>query len=114
MNKLFTVMLAAAGGFVAGILLAPKSGKETREDLMDKRDEYKAKAKEGFSTIKDGASSIKDEVVAGGSAVKNIAEDVRGDVETAAKKAYKELNKRGEHIKDNARETAESVKRTAR
>ena len=33
MSKLIKLAVAAVGGFVAGILLAPKSGKETRADL---------------------------------------------------------------------------------
>ena len=45
MSKLIKLVLAAAGGFVAGVLLAPKSGKETREDLKAKAEEAKKKAK---------------------------------------------------------------------
>ena len=37
MKKLLTVVGAAAAGFVAGILTAPKSGKETRKDLKKKK-----------------------------------------------------------------------------
>jgi gas vesicle protein len=32
MSKGLNVLVAAIGGFVAGVLMAPKSGKETRED----------------------------------------------------------------------------------
>ncbi len=45
----FTGLLV--GGLVGaalGILLAPKSGKETREELARKADELVAKAKEGY------------------------------------------------------------------
>ena len=44
MSKLVKLAVAAVGGFVAGILLAPKSGKETREELKLKADEAKKKA----------------------------------------------------------------------
>jgi gas vesicle protein len=33
MSKVVKIAAAAAVGFVAGILLAPKSGKETRADI---------------------------------------------------------------------------------
>jgi gas vesicle protein len=36
MSKVIKVAVAAAAGFVAGILFAPKSGKEIREDLKHK------------------------------------------------------------------------------
>lgn len=36
MKKALTVLGAAAAGFAAGILTAPKSGKETRADIKKK------------------------------------------------------------------------------
>ena len=67
MNKLGKVVLATVVGFVAGVLVAPKSGKETREDLKRKATEAKDKAdvkkaqltqaaKEGAESVKVGAS----------------------------------------------------------
>lgn len=48
MNSTSKILLVALGGIVlgatAGILLAPKSGKETRKDLMDKINELKNKS----------------------------------------------------------------------
>jgi len=44
MSKAAKVAIAAAAGFVAGILLAPKSGKETRKDLKDKAMDVKTTA----------------------------------------------------------------------
>ena len=44
MSKLFKLAVAAVGGFVAGILLAPKSGKETRDELKAKAEEAKKNA----------------------------------------------------------------------
>jgi len=43
-----TFLLAGglAAGFAAGILLAPKSGKETREDLASKIDELQKQVKD--------------------------------------------------------------------
>ncbi|TET48242.1 MAG: YtxH domain-containing protein [Actinomycetota bacterium] len=36
---IITLTVGLAIGFVAGILLAPKSGKETRKDLIEKGEE---------------------------------------------------------------------------
>ena len=96
MGKIDTVILAAIGGFVAGVLLAPKSGKETREDLMNKKNEYQEKANDSIATIKRGAASIKDDLVSSGEEVKDIAKDVSG------------------RVRREAEDTAETVKRNAR
>jgi len=85
MAKTLEVLLAAAGGFIAGVLLAPKSGKETRQDLYEKKNEYKAKANESIDTIKKGASSIKNELKSSGDHIKNIAEDTTESVKRTAR-----------------------------
>ncbi|MES2630804.1 MAG: YtxH domain-containing protein [Patescibacteria group bacterium] len=89
MRNVVTILAAAAGGFVLGVLLAPKSGSETRKDLLDKKDEYQEKAIESMQTIKKGAASIKDELVSGGTAIKGIAEDVGGDIAETANSVKK-------------------------
>ena len=63
MKKLLVVVGAAAAGFVAGILMAPKSGKETREDIKAKTAVLKGKAdkqvKQARAAVKDGVESAK-------------------------------------------------------
>ena len=49
---LITLTLGLAVGFVAGILLAPKSGDETRKELIEKGEEFVVKTKEGFEVAK--------------------------------------------------------------
>jgi len=44
MTKLTTVVVAAAAGFVAGILVAPKSGEDTRQEMKAKAVEAKRRA----------------------------------------------------------------------
>ena len=44
MSKLIKVVFATVAGFAAGILMAPKSGKETRADLKKKAEEAKQTA----------------------------------------------------------------------
>lgn len=45
---LFALLLGAASGFVAGLLLAPKSGKETREDIKEYAGEFGEKAGKAY------------------------------------------------------------------
>lgn len=62
-------LIAGAAGYLAGILTAPKSGKETRQDIKDnasqmrqdvlnKASELRAEADEAVSKAKDKASEI--------------------------------------------------------
>lgn len=61
------VLTAAAAGFAAGILTAPKSGKETRADLKLKAGKLKAsatkKAKSVASKTGDIVENVKDEAI---------------------------------------------------
>ncbi len=56
---LITLTLGLAVGFVAGILLAPKSGKETRKELIEKGEEFAEKTKEGFEVAKVKLAEVK-------------------------------------------------------
>lgn len=114
MGKALAVVLAAAGGFVAGILLAPKSGKETRQDIADKKDEYVDKAKAGFKEAQKGAGEIKDEIVTGAGEVKYIARDVAERVGEAAKHVRDEVEHTAHSVKKSAEATAKDVKKSAR
>ncbi len=63
MKKLLVVVGAAVAGFTAGILMAPKSGKETRQDIKDKTSSMKSKAdkqvKQAKTAAKEGLESVK-------------------------------------------------------
>ena len=89
MKKVLTVLGAAVAGFTAGVLTAPKSGKETRKDLKKKANELKkdadkcaAKAK---TVAKDTAASLKSGAQKVGKATTEAAHDVKGDVEKSLK-----------------------------
>jgi gas vesicle protein len=45
-------------GVVLGILFAPKSGKETREDIIRKTDEFLEQAKEGYENAVEKGKAI--------------------------------------------------------
>jgi gas vesicle protein len=49
MKKVLAIIGAIAAGFTAGILTAPKSGKETRKDLKDKAVKLKASTARGVT-----------------------------------------------------------------
>jgi gas vesicle protein len=48
-------LIGAAAGLVAGVLTAPKSGKETREDIKNKAEELKQKAVKAADDTKNAA-----------------------------------------------------------
>ena len=111
MGKIDNVVLIAIGSFIAGILLAPKSGKETRQDLMDKTDELKGKAKESLRDIKKGASFVKDEIDEGFESFKDIAKDAGDDAKRTANRLKDETAERAEAVKAKAQQSADEVKR---
>ena len=85
-KKLVTTgIIAAVTGFAAGILLAPKSGKETRADIKKKADKMKVeadkKAKQAKAAAKDSLASMKSGAQKVGDAAVETARDVKGNVE---------------------------------
>jgi gas vesicle protein len=64
-------------GLAAGILTAPKSGKETRADLKMKAEDMKNKATDVMDDVKDTATKT-------ASDIKNKATDVASDVKDNA------------------------------
>ncbi len=54
------LLVGAAVGGVTGMLLAPKAGKETREDIMEKANEVQEKTKAMFEETKERAGDMYD------------------------------------------------------
>ena len=67
-------------GAVIGILYAPKSGKETREDIARKADEVLAKAKEEYNLAVEKSKKVYDATVA---RLKALEETAKEKVEEA-------------------------------
>lgn len=90
MKKLLAVIGAAAAGFAAGILTAPKSGEETRADLRKKADELKVnadkKAKEAQKVAEDGVEAVKSVAKKVGDVATATARDAKDNVEKQFKK----------------------------
>ncbi len=95
-KSLGVVVLAAVGGVIAGLLLAPKSGKDTRQDIAEKANEFKDKAARGVDEFKGSAASIKQEVAEGAQSIK------------------REVTHRSDAIKDESEKGAENVRRATR
>ena len=114
MGKALTIAAVAVGAFVAGILLAPKSGKETRQDLMDKAKDYKGKASAGMEEVKKGAAVVKDELVDSAGNMKDIAKDAAGGVKRTARRASEEVSNRAKIIQGEVQQTAADTRRAAK
>jgi gas vesicle protein len=78
-------LFGAVVGVAAGILTAPKSGKETRADLRTKADELKGQATEKAHEVKSKATEAAEDV-------KTKAEELKGRTERAVEGAKQGFN----------------------
>ena len=85
-------------GGIAGILFAPKSGKETQADI-------KRKIKETVYDIQKRLEKMTDEVSGRVDTLKEVAKDLRGE----AKEESQELVKRAEVLKQDLRISATNL-----
>lgn len=79
-------VIGAAIGAVAAFLTAPKSGKETREDLKKKVNNIKSETEKTAREVKKQAASVKKDV-------EGKADDLRQRTENAVKGAKEGFNK---------------------
>lgn len=90
-------LLGAAVGVAAGILTAPKSGKETRADLKAKADEAKKKADKAIADAKVKGQKVYNDMRAKADTAVGGAQDTMNDytdrVKRAAVSAKKELDR---------------------
>jgi len=59
-----TTAVAAAAGYVVGVLTAPKSGKESRDDIKLAVDHGKAEAEKQLQHVQDELKKVLDQVTA--------------------------------------------------
>lgn len=122
MSKAFLKVIAvAAAGFAAGILLAPKSGEETRNDIKNKARDAKKYAEtkvdlakeigtEGLDTVKVSAKHAGDEAI-------DFAKSTKASAKVVAHEASKlstEAKARTKRIVSDAKRTAKQVKKDAK
>jgi gas vesicle protein len=78
--------VAGAVGYVAGILTAPKSGKETRKDVKNAAIKAKTKAEKELKKLHSELSHLLDKAKRNALSAKNLADkDFNRAVEAAAK-----------------------------
>ena len=82
-DSLLTFMAGAAAGFIAGILLAPASGKETRKKIKDQAVKTSEAAKESYEKIAKEAEKsmkvVKEKTTEGLGAIKEFIEKKKGE-----------------------------------
>jgi gas vesicle protein len=90
--------VAAGAGYVAGILTAPKSGKQTRKDIKDRADKSRADAEKELKKLHtDLDKVIKDAKSAGGKAG------------SRAQKEFNDITTRAKDAKEKAREVLSAI-----
>jgi gas vesicle protein len=80
-SSLLTFVAGAATGFIAGILFAPASGKETRKKIKDQAAKTGEAAKEGYEKIakeaEKGIRMVKEKTGEGVDAIRDFIEKKR-------------------------------------
>jgi gas vesicle protein len=100
---MITLTLGLAVGFLAGILLAPKSGKDTRKDLIEKGEEFAEKTKEGFEVAKVKLAEVK-----------GMGEDFLEKSKDAFEKTTKTVSKKAGKTKEKVGKIINKGKATAK
>jgi gas vesicle protein len=90
----FKILLAGAVGFAAGMLLAPRSGNETREQLRAQAEEAKLRVRNAGQELKRQTSEKSDQVRSAASSVAQRAQTVKNV-------AVNESEQAKEDVKDN-------------
>ena len=86
-------LFGAVAGFVTGILVAPKSGKETRQD------------------IKEAAGKAKDTAVEKAGEAKEFAEEKTKEMTAKAKQVSKDVSDKAVELKDRTEQAVEGAKK---
>lgn len=119
MGKGMNVIIAAAAGFIGGILLAPKSGEETRKDLMNKANDAKRdaarKTEQAKGAMHDGMDTLRSSAKDAGNELSGLANSAKASAGRMADEAKNlsseaktraarvaEKNQRGDELVDTA------------
>ncbi len=93
------ILIGAVAGVIAGLLTAPKSGKETREDLKNKAKEVKGVAERKLKTAYSELGSLSEEA-------KKQAKNLKGKAEAE----WSELAKKADELKVKVKAAITSIK----
>ena len=98
-DVLISFAIGAAAGFIAGVLLAPSSGKETRQKLQKQIGKTGEKAKEGFEKIAEEAEKgirvVKEKTQEGVDAIKDFIDRKKEEFFKKAPESFPEEEKKG-------------------
>jgi gas vesicle protein len=86
-NLAIGTLVAAAAGYVAGVLTAPKSGKETRQDIKDKVEATRSEGEKQLKRLHTELAELLDQAKAKGNTAKGKAKDEYADLSDKAIKA---------------------------
>jgi gas vesicle protein len=93
------LLIGAVAGFVAGILLAPASGKETRKKIKEEVDKTSDKAKENFEKVakeaEKGIRVVKEKTQEGIDAIKDFIDKKKEEYLKRAPETFPEEEKKG-------------------
>ena len=116
MSKAIKIALAAAAGFAAGILLAPKSGEQTRNDIKHKALRVKkyatGRADEAREVALDMQDDLKESATLAGEEARGFARSAQTSVEKVGRNVSEESEKLTEEAKIRAARVGASAKRT--
>lgn len=93
------VLIGAAAGVITGLLTAPKSGKETRQDIKDKATEWRGAAERKLKDAHKELGKLSGEAKAKAKGLQGKAKD---EMESYAKKA--------DELKDRVKNAITSIK----
>jgi gas vesicle protein len=97
-NLALGTVLVALAGYVAGILTAPKSGKETRKDIQKKAAQAKSEAEKKLKALH---SELNDLISSG--------KKKAGDAKATAKSELSDALQKAQIAKDKAREMLSAI-----
>lgn len=96
-------------GAVLGLLFAPRSGKETREMISDKAQDYWG---EGMELYESGRAKVSDIYQSGSAVVSEKGEELRAKIDDARERLKEQVEKTSSAAKEKVAEVIPSIKDT--
>lgn len=112
---LFSFLIGGVFGAIGGLLLAPRSGKETREMLKTRADEFMEQGRETYSAQRDRLQVIageKTEELKG--RIEDAKERLKTGIDTAAGVARERVERMAKRAEESAEATQEFVEESGK
>ncbi len=119
------VIIGLAAGSIAGVLYAPKSGEETREDIANAAIDASKKVRGKASEMADLAMAYKEDIEnrltaigpaieSGLSAAGKSLSESKKEVEASVKEVKESVDKAKDSVKDAAKDAKEKTEKSAK